>query len=141
MQAKTNYSIALVTAPELITARELAKSALVARLAACANLIPKIESHYWWEGKLESSAEVLIVFKTTRAKLKALEKLILETHPYDTPEFTSRSEGEPCRSGRGTPEDSNTNHQAPEKLPISSSKRFAVKNRGRGRLSLCDLEF
>jgi len=87
MQAKTNYSIALVTAPELITARELAKSALVARLAACANLIPKIESHYWWEGKLESSAEVLIVFKTTRAKLKALEKLILETHPYDTPEF------------------------------------------------------
>ncbi len=77
----------LVTAPELITARVLAKAALKARLAACANLIPKIESHYWWQGKMESSAEVLILFKTTKAKLKALETLIVEKHPYDTPEF------------------------------------------------------
>jgi len=68
-------------------ARGLAKAALRARLVACANLIPKIESHYWWQGKMESSAEILMVFKTTQAKLKALEKLIVEKHPYDTPEF------------------------------------------------------
>jgi len=77
----------LVTAPKLITARVLAKAALEARLVACANLIPKIESHYWWQGKMESSAEVLIIFKTTKSKLKALEKLIVAKHPYDTPEF------------------------------------------------------
>lgn len=65
----------------------LSKAAVRSRLVACANLIPKIESHYWWQGKLESSAEVLIIFKTTKAKLKALEKLIVEKHPYDTPEF------------------------------------------------------
>ena len=58
-----------------------------ARLVACANLIPKIESHYWWQGKLEKSAEVLIIFKTARKHLKALEKRILAAHPYDTPEF------------------------------------------------------
>ena len=80
-------SIALVTAPNLETGRSLASAALKSRLVACANLIPKIESHYWWQGKLESSAEVLIVFKTTKTKLKALEKLILAKHPYDTPEF------------------------------------------------------
>jgi len=77
----------LVTAPKLITARVLAKTALKARLVACANLIPRIESHYWWQGKIESSAEVLIIFKTTQSKLKVLEKLIIAKHPYDTPEF------------------------------------------------------
>ena len=65
----------------------LAGAALQSRLVACANLLPKIESHYWWQGKLESSAEVLIIFKTTKAKLKAFEKLIVAKHPYDTPEF------------------------------------------------------
>ena len=79
--------LALVTTPDLKTARALAQSALSARLAACVNLIPKIESHYWWRGKIDSSAELLIVFKTTGAKLEALEKLILKKHPYDTPEF------------------------------------------------------
>jgi periplasmic divalent cation tolerance protein len=80
-------SIAFVTAPNLKTARSLATAALKSRLAACANLIPEIESHYWWQGKVESSAEVLILFKTTKTKLKALEKLIVARHPYDTPEF------------------------------------------------------
>jgi periplasmic divalent cation tolerance protein len=80
-------SLVLVTAPDLKTARALARAALQARLVACANLIPRLESHYWWQGKLESSAEVLILFKTTRARLAALEKLILVRHPYDTPEF------------------------------------------------------
>ena len=87
MKTATGFSIILVTAPNLKTARALAKAALSAKLIACANLIPKIESHYWWQGKIESGAEVLLVFKTTKAKLAALEKLILTKHPYDTPEF------------------------------------------------------
>jgi periplasmic divalent cation tolerance protein len=76
-----------VTAPDLKTARALARAALRARLVACANLVPKLESHYWWQGKLESGGEVLILFKTTKARLPELEKLILAKHPYDTPEF------------------------------------------------------
>jgi periplasmic divalent cation tolerance protein len=87
MKQASTAVVVLVTAPRLDTARALAKAALSARLVACANLIPKIESHYLWQGKLESSAEVLIVFKTTKVKLKALEKLIVANHPYDTPEF------------------------------------------------------
>ena len=77
----------LVTAPDLKTARKLARAALEARLIACANLIPKIESHYWWQGKIESGAEVLMVLKTSTTRLPALEKLIVTQHPYDTPEF------------------------------------------------------
>ena len=79
--------MALVTAPDLKTARRLARAALGARLIACANLVPRIESHYWWQGRIERSAEVLLVLKTTAARLARLEKLVLAEHPYDTPEF------------------------------------------------------
>ena len=87
MKSAASFVLVLVTAPDLKTARALAKSALSARLIACANLIPKIESHYQWRGRIESSAEVLLILKTRRSKLAALEKLVLARHPYDTPEF------------------------------------------------------
>ena len=85
--AKSNFKIVLVTAPDLKTGRRLARAALAARLIACANLVPKIESHYRWQGRVERSAEVLLLLKTSPARLAALEKLILANHPYDTPEF------------------------------------------------------
>ena len=87
MRSAASFALVLVTASDLRTARALACAALAARLAACVNLVPRIESHYWWQGKLESGAEVLLLLKTRKAHLAALEKLILKQHPYDTPEF------------------------------------------------------
>ena len=81
------FALAVVTAPNMKTARRLARAALEARLIACANLLPKIESHYWWQGKNERGTEVLLVLKTTTRRLAALEKLVVSKHPYDTPEF------------------------------------------------------
>jgi len=83
----TSFRIVLVTAPDLKTARQLVRAALESRLIACANLIPKVESHYRWKGKLERGAEVLMVMKTTKARLAALEKFVFARHPYETPEF------------------------------------------------------
>jgi len=82
-----DFSIVLVTAPDLKTARRLADAALQARLIACANLVPRIESHYRWEGRIERGSEVLLILKTRRKCLAKLEKLIMAEHPYDTPEF------------------------------------------------------
>jgi periplasmic divalent cation tolerance protein len=87
MKTAKRYRLVLVTAPDLKTARRLAGKALRARLIACANLVPKMESHYWWRGKIEHGAEVLLILKTTAARVEKLEKLILAAHPYDTPEF------------------------------------------------------
>jgi periplasmic divalent cation tolerance protein len=87
MNRRAKYAVVLVTAPDAKTARRLAQTALGARLIACANLLPKIESHYRWQGKIESGAEVLLIMKTTTDRLAALEKLIVATHPYETPEF------------------------------------------------------
>jgi periplasmic divalent cation tolerance protein len=81
------FAVVLVTAPDMKVARKLARGALRGKLVACANLVPRIESHYWWQGKIESSTEVLMVFKTVRRKLAAFEKFIMANHPYDTPEF------------------------------------------------------
>jgi len=79
--------VVLVTAPNRKVARALARAALTERLAACVNLLPAIESHYWWENRITSGREILLLIKTTRARLPALERLILDQHPYDTPEF------------------------------------------------------
>lgn len=87
MKSAGKFSVVLVTAPDLKTARSLAKKVLKKRLAACANLIPKIESHYWWKNKIERGSEVLMVIKTTDSNLTRLEKLVVAEHPYDTPEF------------------------------------------------------
>lgn len=79
--------LVLVTAPDVKTARNLAKRALEARLIACANLVRNVESHYWWKDKIEKSPEVLLLIKTTSNAVADLEKLVLANHPYDTPEF------------------------------------------------------
>ena len=87
MRRRGKFAAVLVTAPDLKTGRKLARAALAARLIACANLVPRVESHYRWQGKIEAGAEVLVLMKTTAARLAALEKLVLARHPYDTPEF------------------------------------------------------
>lgn len=87
MKSKNKIVIILVTAPDLKVARHLARIILRKRLAACANLLPKIESHYWWQEKIETAAEILMILKTTRTQVDKLEKCVLENHPYDTPEF------------------------------------------------------
>lgn len=87
MNSAGQFAIVLVTTPDLKVARALAKAALSSKFIACANLIPKIESHYRWQGKIESNAEVLLILKTKKSKLSALEKLILAKHDYDTPEL------------------------------------------------------
>jgi periplasmic divalent cation tolerance protein len=88
VESATSFVIVLVTAPDLKTARALAKAALSARLIACANLIPKIESHYRWRGRIESSAEVLLILKTRKSNLAALEKLVVARHPTTRRNFS-----------------------------------------------------
>ena len=87
MKTTKAFVVVLVTAPDIKIARRLARGALRERLVACTNLVPKIESHYWWQGKITSGAEVLLIFKTARRKLIAFERFIIANHPYDTPEF------------------------------------------------------
>ena len=87
MKSATSFQLMLVTAPDMKIARKLAQAALTARIVACVNLLPRIESHYRWKGRLERSQEVLLLFKTRASRTAELERLVLELHPYDTPEI------------------------------------------------------
>ena len=83
------HHVVFVTAPDIAVARKLAQGILENRLAACANLVSGVESHYRWEGKLCAEAEVLMILKTTGDRLAALEDFVLAEHLYDTPEFVA----------------------------------------------------
>ena len=67
-------------------ARPMAKLLVEKRLAACVNVIPKIESHFWWDEAIQEDTESLLICKTTEAKLDALMAWVNETHSYDLPE-------------------------------------------------------
>ncbi len=56
------------------------------RLAACVNIVPRIQSVYRWEGKIETAEEFLLIIKTTKARSAEVNTAIRELHSYDLPE-------------------------------------------------------
>jgi len=87
MKASRTHCVVWVTVPNRPTARRIAKAVLEERLAACVSIVPGVESHYWWKGAVDSGRELLLVMKTVRRLLSALEQRVLAEHPYETPEF------------------------------------------------------
>ena len=79
--------VILVTAVNQEEARKIGKGMVDAKLAACANIIPRIQSIYRWKGKVVKAQEVLIILKSTRLRYRALEKAIKAMHTYETPEI------------------------------------------------------
>jgi periplasmic divalent cation tolerance protein len=79
--------ICLTTFPDSGQARQVGTIWIESQLAACVNLLPAAESIYRWQGKTESSGEVLVIVKTTRPRLADLEASLRELHPYELPEF------------------------------------------------------
>jgi periplasmic divalent cation tolerance protein len=86
--------LVLVTCPDRENARKLAGLVLENRLAACVNIIPEVESHYRWEGKIESSTEFLLLIKSSAENFSHMEKLISSQHPYACPEIIALSSAE-----------------------------------------------
>jgi periplasmic divalent cation tolerance protein len=84
---ETDYVIVLTTLPVDTDALTFAQALVEARLAACVNLLPVMESIYRWEGKIEQDQELQVVIKTSRVRVVALWERVRELHPYDLPEF------------------------------------------------------
>jgi periplasmic divalent cation tolerance protein len=79
--------IVCCTFPEMAVARQIGTVLVEKQLAACVNLIPAVESIYRWQGQVETSMEVLAVFKTSVAAYPALEQSLRKLHPYEVPEI------------------------------------------------------
>ncbi|MFA5189077.1 MAG: divalent-cation tolerance protein CutA [Verrucomicrobiia bacterium] len=87
MSAAGAYCVVFVTAASRREARRIARSLLEQRLVACANIIPDVESHYWWEGKIDHAREWLLVMKTRRSRFRAVERAVKQLHSYQVPEI------------------------------------------------------
>lgn len=81
--------VVLTTWPDVERARAAARTFVEEKLAACGNIVPGVESIYRWKGTVETSAEVLVVFKTTIARYQAFEMRLLQLHPYEVPEIVT----------------------------------------------------
>lgn len=83
----TDKVLVLTTAGSESEAHKIAQQLVERRLAACVNIVPKIQSVYRWRGKVESAEEYLMLIKTTRARVEAVQGALRELHSYDLPEF------------------------------------------------------
>lgn len=87
VEGRNKLIITFVTVPSMESASLIAQALVQEQLAACVNIIPGLTSVYLWNDKLESSSELLLKIKTISSSFPALEKRILELHPYKTPEI------------------------------------------------------
>ena len=82
----TDKRIVLSTAGSEDEARKIGNYLVEHRIAACVNIVPRIESIYRWQGKVESAQEWLLIIKTTASQFSAVRTAIRELHSYDVPE-------------------------------------------------------
>jgi periplasmic divalent cation tolerance protein len=81
------YRIVFVTCGSASEAKRIGRAVVEKKLAACANILPGVESIYRWKGKVERAREVLVVIKTTATRLRDLEREVKRLHSYEVPEF------------------------------------------------------
>src|ERR1700690_2051349 len=84
----TGKFVVLVTCDSVQEGRKIGRALVEARLAACVNVLQTpIESIYRWKGSVDTAKEFLLIIKTSRARLKALEAAVKRLHSYDVPEI------------------------------------------------------
>ena len=84
----TGKFVVLVTCNSVREGRKIGRALVEARLAACVNVLQTpIESIYRWKGSVDTAKEFLLIIKTSRARLKALEAAVKRLHSYDVPEI------------------------------------------------------
>ncbi len=79
--------LVLTNCPDETVANTIARAVIEEELAACVNILPRVQSVYRWQGSLESAPEVPLLIKTTATAYPALEQRIAELHPYELPEI------------------------------------------------------
>ena len=87
----TDKLLVLSTAGSQAEAARIAEELLERRLAACVNVVGRIQSFYRWEDKLQRAEEYLMFIKTVRAREEQVRAAIRELHSYELPEMISIS--------------------------------------------------
>lgn len=73
------------TWPSVVEAERAGRQIVEMRLAACVNILPGMVSHYWWQGVLERSEEVVMIIKTRASLAEPVRVAVKQIHSYDLP--------------------------------------------------------
>ncbi len=89
--------LVMTNVPDVATAQAIARAVVDAKLAACVNILPAVQSVYRWQGAVEQASEVTLLIKTTQRRYPQLQRAIVAAHPYELPEVIAwpLSEGHP----------------------------------------------
>jgi periplasmic divalent cation tolerance protein len=79
--------LAFSTFPDAETARRISNQLVTENFAACANILPAIESIYRWKEKIETGSETLVLFKLSEDRQSAFQEKLRLLHPYEVPEI------------------------------------------------------
>jgi periplasmic divalent cation tolerance protein len=79
--------VVFVTCANKNQANKIAQALIKQKLAACVNLVNPVNSLFWWQKKVDSSKEVLLIIKTKKKLFGKLEKLVKSLHSYEVPEI------------------------------------------------------
>jgi len=83
--------VVLTTVPNAEEAKTLARKIVEAKLAACVQILPAMQSVYIWENAIQTESESLLLIKTLADRYVELERFIRANHSYDTPEIVALS--------------------------------------------------
>ena len=76
-----------MTVKDLEEATKISHTLLEKKLVACVNIVKEVQSHFWWQGKIDQATEALLVIKTQKALLKSIIKSVRSLHSYTVPEI------------------------------------------------------
>jgi len=81
------YIVIFVTASNKREAQKIAAGLIKQRLAACVNIMDKVDSVFFWEGKIQKAKESLLIIKSKKEKMSKVIKLVKSLHSYEVPEI------------------------------------------------------
>ena len=84
---KPGEVVVFITASTTEEAQLLSMMLLEQRKAACINIVPKVDSLFWWQDELDSAQESLLIIKTTASLLPEVVELVKAAHSYEVPEI------------------------------------------------------
>ena len=79
--------VVFITASNRKEAEKISRELVKEKLAACVNVFPRVDSRYWWKGKIETSSESLLMAKTKKTALPKLIRKVKAIHSYTVPEI------------------------------------------------------
>lgn len=81
------YIVVFITASNQKEASNIAKALLENKLVACVNILDKVKSIFWWQGKIDQAQEALLIVKSKKSELNKIIKLVKSIHSYQVPEI------------------------------------------------------